>query len=418
MTPCVVSQTLVALSLLIWPAACLQAQEAMPSPPSSEGGPVILDPIESVRQQPRDADSASDEPRPTTTKRRPTTTKRRPTTTKRTRPRLPRGFTSKTATLPDGSKRKYAIFIPPLYNADKSHRWPVIISLHGSGERGKDGIKQTTVGLAPQIVARTHRFPFIAVFPQAHAMWFRGPNEVANWIILNDVLEEYRTDPDRVFLTGFSMGGFGTWEMAVARPDAFAAIVPICGAGPKDYMSNILNLPVWAFHGALDKNVPVAGSRELVKELKRLGAHPGYTEYPSIAHNSWERAYNTTDLWRWLLKQRRQPPPRVIDYRLPRSQARVWWLAVKAREGAGAMAHIHAELSDNQVVIQSTNVAGWALNEGPVPLVSGTEIEVIWNDKPVFRGQFTGQLSVIPRTASRPDTHVPTPDAANGQTID
>ncbi len=411
MKQCVVSQLVVALSLLTCPAAFSQAKEPMLNPQLSDRVSSPLDPIESVPQQASEPTTFPNQPRPTTTKRRSATTKRAPR-------RLPRGFTAKTVMMPDGSERKYAIFIPPLYDADKSHRWPVIIALHGSGERGKDGIKQTTVGLAPQIVARTHKFPFIAVFPQAHGMWFRGANEAANWAILNDVLEEYRADPDRVYLTGFSMGGFGTWEMAVAHPDAFAAIIPICGAGPPDYMTNILNLPTWAFHGALDKNVPVERSRELVRELKRLGAHPRYTEYPAIAHDSWNRAYATPDLWRWLLKQRRQPPPRVIDYHLPRSQARVWWLAVKASEGAGVMAHIRAELRDNEVIIQSTNVAGWALCEGPAPLEPGTEIEVIWNDEPVFRGVFTGQLSVIPRTTSQPETHKPTPDAEYGRAND
>ncbi|MBU0639078.1 MAG: dienelactone hydrolase family protein [Planctomycetes bacterium] len=372
------------MPLLIWPAARLQAQAPMTSPQPAEVIPAPFEPIESTRQPQRDATTAPDAARQATTRR--------------ARRRLPKGFVAKTVTMPDGSKRKYALFIPPLYDADKTHRWPVILSLHGSGECGKDGIKQTTVGLAPQIVSRTQRFPFIAIFPQAHSLWFHGPDGAANWVILNDILDEYRTDPDRVYLTGLSMGGFATWEMAVAQPDAFAAIVPICGAGPKDYMSNIRHLPVWAFHGALDKNVPVARSRELVAELKHLGARPKYTEYPTVPHNAWDRAYATPDLWRWLLKQRRQPPPRVIDYRLPWPKARIWWLAVEADESAGATAHIRAQLRDTQVIIQSTNVAGWVLSEGPAPLEPGAEIEVIWNDRVVFQGRFSGQLSVTPRS--------------------
>jgi poly(3-hydroxybutyrate) depolymerase len=313
------------------------------------------------------------------------------------RPKLPRGLAAKKLTMPDGSVRKYAIFVPPQYKLDESHKWPLIIALHGSGEIGEDGIKQTTIGLAPYIVGHAQKFPFIAVFPQAHAMWFRGAEEAAIWMILDATLKEYRVDMDRIYLTGLSMGGFATWEMAASRPDVFAAIVPICGAGPLGYMSNILNLPVWAFHGSIDPNVPVARSRELIDELKRLGAKPKYTEYSEVAHDSWTRAYATPELWRWLLKQHKPPPPRVIDYKLTSPETRVWWLAVQADMAAKAPPHVRAEIAeDGRLTIESTDVIAWMVLPGPEPLQPGKEIEVTWNGQPVFKGEFSGGFGIAP----------------------
>ncbi|HVP12051.1 MAG TPA: prolyl oligopeptidase family serine peptidase, partial [Phycisphaerae bacterium] len=293
--------------------------------------------------------------------------------------------------------------VPPQYKLDESHRWPLIVALHGSGEIGTDGVKQTTIGLAPYIVGRTDRFPFITVFPQAHAMWFRGEEEIAVWATLEDTLKNYRIDPDRIYLTGLSMGGFAAWELATARPDVFAAIVPICGAGPLGYMSNLVNMPIWAFHGAIDANVPVARSRELIDELKKLGAKPHYTEFPDVAHESWNKAYATSELWRWLLKQRRQPPPRVIDYLMPGPQAEVWWLAVQADPAAKSPPHVRAEITeDGHLTIVSTGIIAWMVLPGPEPLQPGSQIDVTWNGRPIFKGEFQGGFGVKPEATSQP----------------
>jgi poly(3-hydroxybutyrate) depolymerase len=325
--------------------------------------------------------------------------------TKPARARLPKGFAAKKITMPDGSVRKYAIFIPPQYPLYESNKWPLIVALHGSAEVGEDGVKQTTVGLAPYIVSRTKQFPFIAVFPQAHQMWFRGPEEAAVWKIMEATIREYRVDPDRIYLTGLSMGGFATWEMGAARPDVFAALVPVCGAGPKGYMSNLVDMPIWAFHGAVDANVPVARSRELIEELKSLGAKPRYTEYPDVAHESWNQAYATPDLWRWLLKQRRRPSPRVIDYLLCGSQVQVWWFAAQADPAAKSPPHVHAEVTQNgRLTIDTTDVIAWMVLPGPEPLKPGEEIEAFWNGKEIYKGEFHGAIGVKPEPTSRPSS--------------
>lgn len=297
--------------------------------------------------------------------------------------------------MPDGSERRYVIYIPAQYDMDPSHRWPVIVSMHGSGECGKDGLRHTRVGLPHTIAARPTRFPFITVMPQAHARWFRGAEADAVWRILEAVHEEYRTDRDRVYLTGFSMGGFGAWELAMAKPDLVAAIVPICGVAPKPFLWNIRHLPVWAFHGALDENVPVSGSREAVAELKRLGVEPKYTEYPDLGHTCWNKAYGTEALWAWLLQQRRRPPPRVIDYRFIGGSTIVWWLGVEAEKGLTTPSQIRAEVRrDGRVVVTSEGVAGWAIKSETHPLRIGDVIDVTWNGEPVYQGEFDGGFAV------------------------
>jgi predicted esterase len=273
-----------------------------------------------------------------------------------------------------------------------------VVSLHGSGECGTDGFKQMTVGFPRELAKDPFRFPFIAVMPQARTLWFRGDDAAAVWAILEAVHREYRTDRDRVYLTGFSMGGFATWELAVTRPDVLAGIVPICGIGPTAYMSNIRHLPVWAFHGAKDEKVPVRGSREPIAELKRLGANPKYTEYPNAGHTSWVTAYRNPKLWEWLLAQRRKPAPRVIDYRFPSGSAVVWWLSVHAQAGLETPAHIHAEIAeDGRVTVQSEGVGAWAIRSETHPLKIGDPIDVTWNDGQVYQGVFNGGIAVTPQ---------------------
>lgn len=311
---------------------------------------------------------------------------------------LPQGFIHRTVKSADGRARKYALYVPAQYDLEPEHKWPLIVFLHGSAEKGRDGFKQTTVGLPVYVSRNATRFPFLVVMPQARQMWFRGEEATAVWTILEDVLADYRVDRDRIHLTGISMGGIGTWEMAVMQPHVFASIVPVCGFAPKQYLKNVVDLPTWVFHGALDRNVSVNGSRDAVAELKRLGGTPNYTEYPKLQHNCWDEAYATPDLWRWMLQQRRKPPPKTIDYLFPGGVVRVWWLAVDAAEDAKRPMHVRAEVKDDgRIDIASEGVAGWAIiSDGP-PLPPGTQVDVTWNGRHVYRGAFQGILSYEPK---------------------
>src|SRR5262249_32897835 len=164
--------------------------------------------------------------------------------------------------------------------------------------------------------------------------WFRGAEAQVVFAIIEQVQKDYHIDPDRIYLTGISMGGFGTWEMAMMRPDLFAAIVPVCGGGPVEAIGNVKDPPNWAFHGARDDRVPVENARRLIERLKQLGAEPKYTEFPMVGHMCWDDAYATKGLFPWLLKQKRPPAPPAMRLELDLSWSSipttVRWLRIDA----------------------------------------------------------------------------------------
>ncbi|MBX3396182.1 MAG: prolyl oligopeptidase family serine peptidase [Phycisphaerae bacterium] len=318
-------------------------------------------------------------------------------------PQLPDNFIEKRIQLPDRSEWKYVVYIPPQYNDDPHHNWPVIVFLHGSAESGTDNIRQTQVGLPAYIRQNISNFPFIVIMPQARGMWFRGQNALAVWSALDTTLREYRTDRDRVTLTGLSMGGFGTWELATLQPDAFAAIIPVCGVAPVEYLSNIRELPVWAFHGSQDQNVPVSATREAVARLRELGAEPKYTEYAGQGHKIWDNVYSSKEVWKWVLRQKRKPAPRAINYRLIGANARVWWLIANAEPDHVGKARIHAEIDEeNRITISTEGVHSWAIISQDQPIKPGDIVSLTHNNEKLFRGRFNGMIGYNISPASQP----------------
>jgi predicted peptidase len=219
----------------------------------------------------------------------------------------PAGFLDRTYRSPDGTAVKYAVFVPRA--AKPGAKLPVILALHGSGECGTDGKRQLEVGFGPAVRARAKDFPFLVVFPQAQRLglaildtWYAdrpaGEQAVA---ILNEVMKEFPVDPKRVYLTGNSMGGFGTWSLAHKHPGRWAAIAPVCGGGNPVWAAALKDTPVWCFHGEADEVVPVDHSRSMVKALQRVGNPARYDEYAGVIHDSWTRAYATDALYDWML---------------------------------------------------------------------------------------------------------------------
>jgi predicted peptidase len=216
------------------------------------------------------------------------------------------GFVNRVYQDAESGTHKYAVFVPQGYTRDKA--WPCILFLHGAGERGDDGVLQTKVGLAPAIRKREKTFPFLAVFPQCKSSgrWLADSRDGQRAMaILGAVQKEFHVDGDRVYLTGLSLGGMGTWSLGTKYPERWAALVPVCGRGEPAQADRIKNLPVWCFHGDADRAVSVEGSRAMIKALEATGAKPRYTEYPGVGHNSWDAAYGTDELYTWLLEQRR-----------------------------------------------------------------------------------------------------------------
>ncbi len=199
----------------------------------------------------------------------------------------------------------YLVALPDGYAADETKRWPLLVFLHGAGERGDD-LDRVAIHWPPKIAAaaKIENFPFVVVAPQCKKGTVWSPDAVL--ALVDHAANTYRVDPDRIYLTGLSMGGFGTWETAAHAPERFAAIVPVCGGGSFIDAWNLRDkVPVWAFHGGADKTVPPAESKRLVEAIQKFGGEAKLTIYDGVGHNSWDRAYAEPELWTWLLAHHR-----------------------------------------------------------------------------------------------------------------
>ncbi len=195
----------------------------------------------------------------------------------------------------------YLLFLPKGYRKSDA-RWPLILFLHGSGERGDDLALVKRHG-PPKLVDANPDFPFILVSPQCPGYERWDTDMLA--ALLDDIQRRYAVDPDRVYLTGLSMGGYGTWKLAMEHPERFAAIAPICGGGDPKQVDRLKNVPVWAFHGARDPVVPYEESEALVDALRKAEGDVRFTLYPDATHNSWTRTYRNQALYDWFLQHKR-----------------------------------------------------------------------------------------------------------------
>lgn len=206
---------------------------------------------------------------------------------------------------------RYWLFLPREYDADGPKRWPLIFFLHGAGERGTNLAAIKSHG-PPKLVPSQPHFPFIVVSPQCPAEQ-RWDTTVLS-ALLDEIVEQKRVDTNRIYLTGLSMGGYGTWAWAAAEPHRFAAIAPICGGGNtidlllagRAQGRALKKLPIWAFHGANDTTVTVSESERMVAAFKRLGnPHVKLTIYPETDHDSWTETYANPKLYDWFLQHSR-----------------------------------------------------------------------------------------------------------------
>jgi predicted peptidase len=200
---------------------------------------------------------------------------------------------------------KYQLFLPRGYGS-RREPWPLILFLHGGGERGDD-IERVKVHGPLKIAAQRPDFPFIVVAPQVATdmVWSTARLDA----LLEEVQEKYRVDPDRVYVTGLSMGGYGTWHLAMEYPHRFAAIAAISGGATPSGMCALKHLPIWVFHGAKDDVIKPDRSEELVERLKRCNGNVRFTVYPDAGHDAWTQTYENPELYDWFLQQRRQPAP-------------------------------------------------------------------------------------------------------------
>jgi predicted peptidase len=227
-------------------------------------------------------------------------------------------FQAKTYQSATGGTLNYRIYLPQ--DMDMNQKYPLVLLLHGAGERGNDNSKQLTHGVKELWnYSQTSIPPFIIVAPQCPSdeQWVNTPWSAdahtmpelpsAAMQLTIDLLQELQTslpvETTRIYVTGLSMGGFGTWDIIQRMPKTFAAAIVICGGGDTEMASIIKDVPIWVFHGGADTTVKTSRSRDMVAALQQVDGQVTYTEYEGVAHGSWDRAYNNKEALHWLLEQ-------------------------------------------------------------------------------------------------------------------
>jgi len=221
----------------------------------------------------------------------------------------------------DGKKLNYRLLQPKGYDAKGSEKYPLVLFLHGAGERGDDNAAQlrhcTKKFLEPE---NREKYPCFVIAPQcptgkkwAEVDWSADkhdlppePGETMQFVLgaLAGLQKEFRVDDRRLYVSGLSMGGYGTWDLACRYPEKFAAAVPICGGGDEKCAGRLTKLPLWVFHGDKDTAVKPERSRNMIAAIERAGGKPKYTEFPGVGHNSWDPAYADPKLLEWMFAQK------------------------------------------------------------------------------------------------------------------
>jgi predicted peptidase len=194
----------------------------------------------------------------------------------------------------------YLLYLPKDYQ-DSDKPFPLVLFLHGIGERGTDIEKVKTHGL-PKLIDEGKEFPFIVLSPQCPDNVFWNTNVLS--ALIDEIESHYRVDKSRIYVTGLSMGGNGTWSLALAEPNRFAAIAPVCGWSHPVEFCKLAHMPIWIFHGAKDNVVPLNFSEQIVQQSKACGgANVKFTIYPEANHDAWTETYNNEELYKWFLEQ-------------------------------------------------------------------------------------------------------------------
>ncbi len=229
-------------------------------------------------------------------------------------------FTKKVFTNSKNQKLLYNILIPD--KSCKKEQYPLVLFLHGAGERGSDN-ETPILHIKNLFLDKENKknFPAFVIAPQCpkdqrwvEVSWklkkHTQPMQVSKPLgltmeLIKSLIEKYPIDTNRIYITGLSMGGFGTWDAISRYPDYFAAAIPICGGGDENNASKIVNTPIWAFHGDNDKAVNVSRTRNMINAMKQQGGNPKYTEYKGVGHLSWVNAYKEPDILKWLFSKHR-----------------------------------------------------------------------------------------------------------------
>ncbi len=222
-----------------------------------------------------------------------------------------------------GEKLHYRLMTPQGYDSKGTEKYPLVLFLHGAGERGEDNTKQLIHGTKEFAKPENRsKYPAFVLAPQcpdgkrwvevdwtldAHTQLPEDSDTVKLLLqLISRLQQEYRIDQQRQYVTGLSMGGYGAWDLITRHPDLWAAAAPVCAGGDEATAAKAAKIPVWAFHGDKDTVVKPQRSRNMIAALKKAGGEPRYTEYPGVAHNSWDAAYADPKLMEWLFAQKRK----------------------------------------------------------------------------------------------------------------
>lgn len=203
----------------------------------------------------------------------------------------------------------YLLYLPKDYAADENKEWPLVLFLHGRGE-SNGPLEVVAKWGPPKFAARGDDLPFILVSPQCprSGFWSDETRQEQLDHLLSHITKQYRVDTSRTYLTGLSMGGYGSWTLAANHPNRFAAVVPICGGGTPEDASKLVDIPMWVFHGDQDKAVPLSKSVEMVEAIRNAGGNKiRFTTLEHVGHNSWSSAYALPELFDWMLRLTNQP---------------------------------------------------------------------------------------------------------------
>ena len=209
------------------------------------------------------------------------------------------------------AKFNFLLYLPSQYGKDTQQRWPLILYLHGSGERGNN-LDYLKIGGLPKKLKSDEKFPFVVVSPQIESQdgyWSASETTDNLFTLLEEIKAVHSIDSDRIYLTGVSLGGGGTWEIGLRYPDRFAALIPVMGYygypfGTPDNICGLKDVPIWAFHGAKDETVPLSAEQGLVNAMKACGGNVQFTVYPEGGHNIADATYADPDLYTWMLSQK------------------------------------------------------------------------------------------------------------------
>jgi predicted peptidase len=199
------------------------------------------------------------------------------------------------------STLRYLLYLPADYEAKPTAQWPLVLFLHGSGERGDD-IEKVKIHGPPKLVSQGKQFPFVLVSPQCPTGSRWNAEELAK--VIDELTNTYRIDKQRLYVTGLSMGGSGTWSLVAAYPDKFAAAMPLCGRGDLEAVAKLAKTPIWVLVGAKDREQTVQNCEDMAAALAKAGCEGRFTLYFELPHDCWTVTYNNPEVYEWLLSHR------------------------------------------------------------------------------------------------------------------